>query len=126
MPRQITRRAVLHAAAVGLTGCGVRLGGPGESRLRLTARPSPAMARSLPTGTWTIRLDNGRVGLVHVPARDVRALVVALHGARGTARSGLDLLRAQADRLAFVILAPASAGSTWAVLRGGADPDTPA
>lgn len=133
MPRLLSRRALLQAVAViGLTSCGDALRGRGELpraddlRLRLTARPDPATPRSLAVGTSPLRLGNGREGLLHVPIKDARGLVVALHGAGGNARLGLDLVRKQADRLGFVVLAPASAGSTWGVIRGGADPDTPA
>lgn len=133
MPLPLTRRALLLATAgAALTACADTRPGadqssrPAESRLRITARPDPAARRSLPVGTSTVRLGNGREGLLHVPPGDTRGLVVALHGAGGDARAGLDLLRAQADRFGLVVLAPASAGSTWAAIRRGADPDTPA
>ncbi len=133
MPRLLTRRALLQAVAVvGVTSCADKLRGGGElprsaeSRLRLTARPNPAASRLLAAGTSPLRLANGREGLLHVPVADGRGLVVALHGAGGNARSGLALVREPADRLGLVVLAPASAGSTWGAIRGGADPDTPA
>jgi phospholipase/carboxylesterase len=122
-----TRRAVLGAAVLaGASACRQAPSKPAASRVNLTARPRPVASSSLQPGTSTIDLSNGRQGLVHVPGGAVRGLVVALHGAGGQAGSGLDLLRVDADRLGLVVLAPASAGSTWAALHGGPDPDTPA
>ena len=46
-------------------------------------------------------------------------LVVMLHGAGGSADSGLGLLRREADRHRLLLLAPKSSGRTWDVIRGG-------
>lgn len=103
-----------------------------NSRLHVSARPradtSATMSASttLPAGTTRVALTNGRTGLLRVPPVPVRAVVVALHGAGGRADQALNLLRPDADRLGLVVLAPASFGSTWAMLRGGADVDTAA
>lgn len=43
-----------------------------------------------------------------------RALIVALHGAGGGPRDGLWVFRAAREQPGVVVLAPASAGSTWA------------
>ncbi len=130
MHRPLTRRALLGAAVVaGLAGCSSVSGSAlrsGESRYRLAARPDPAVRPALTPGTSTLSLGNGREGVLHVPRRPVRGLVVALHGAGGDASDGLRLIRGQADRLGLVVLAPASARSTWAAIGGGSDPDTPA
>ncbi len=125
----LTRRALLGGAVLAaLNGCGVigRARPNGAPRYRLTARPDPAARATLTPGTSGLPLRNGEQGLLHVPSRDVRGLVVALHGAGGDAAAGLRLVQEQADRLGLVVLAPASAGSTWAAIRGGPDPDTPA
>jgi phospholipase/carboxylesterase len=142
MPGLLPRRSLLSAAAVaGLAACANRSGtrpppplaGPtlgqptvASSPLRLLVRADPGATPALPGGTSAVRLATGREALLHVPDREARGLVVALHGAGGQARSGLDLLRAQADRLGFVVLAPSSAASTWGAIRGGNDADTPA
>lgn len=125
----LTRRALLGGAVLAaLNGCGVvgRARPNGAPRYRLTARPDPAARATLTPGTSGLPLRNGEQGLLHVPSRDVRGLVVALHGAGGDAAAGLRLVQEQADRLGLVVLAPASAGSTWAAIRGGDDPDTSA
>ena len=128
-----SRRAVLSAVALGLVAACTDTPGrpaapprPEDDALRLSVRADPEAPRSLAAGTSPLPLSNGERGLVHVPPDAAAALVVSLHGAGGDAASGLGLLRAQADRLGFVVLAPASAGSTWGAIGGGDDPDTPA
>jgi phospholipase/carboxylesterase len=124
---RLSRRALL-GLAVASAGCEAapRALTPLPPSLRLSVRPDQHTLADLPAGTSKVPLSNGRTALLHVPRHARPALVVALHGARGNASSGLDLLRPQADRLGFVLLAPASAGSTWAPIGGGADQDTPA
>lgn len=125
----VTRRTLLTGLAVaGVAACSAAGGTSrsGSSRYQLSARPDPAVRAVLEPGTTGLRLQNGQEGLLHVPRRRVRGLVVALHGAGGDAADGLRLVRDQADRLGLGVLAPASAGSTWAAVRGGDDPDTPA
>ena len=127
MPLPLTRRALLGVAAVaGLGGCRATSGPAGGSKYLLAVRPDPAVRPALRPGAVPVQLRNGREGLLHVPSRPVRGLVVALHGAGGDAPAGLRLVREQADRLGLAVLAPASAGSTWAAIRGGRDADTPA
>lgn len=45
-------------------------------------------------------------------------MVVSFHGAGGRSAGGVNLLREDADRCGFVIVAPSSAGSTWDVIEG--------
>ena len=93
--------------------------------MQLTARPtSPPPASTLVPGTTSLELSSGRRGLLHVPDGPMTGLVVALHGAGGQARAALDLLRSDADARGLVVLAPSSAGSSWAGLFGRRDPDT--
>jgi phospholipase/carboxylesterase len=71
-------------------------------------------------------LGGDRDGLLYVPEGiegDV-PLVVALHGAGGSASSGIDGLRSVADRRGFIVLAPDSRGSTWDAIRGSFGPDS--
>jgi predicted esterase len=92
----------------------------------LTTRPRPVPISTLTPGTTSLPLTTGRAALLHVPDGPVTGIVVALHGAGGQGAAALGLLRAETDRVGLVVLAPSSAGSTWAGLFGGADPDTPA
>lgn len=88
---------------------------------RIAARPGT------PSGTVEPGLQRlalaGMEALLYVPAGyrpDKPApLVLALHGAGGTAQHGLDPLHGFVDDLGFVLLALKSAGRTWDVIRGG-------
>lgn len=92
---------------------------------RLAARPRVAVGGMAP-GLHRLPLD-GTTALLHVPAGyrgDAPVpLVLALHGAGGSAPSALHPLRAAADHMGFVLLAVASAGRTWDVILGGYGPD---
>ena len=92
----------------------------------LRARPRKVTSASLRRGPSTVPLSNGRQGLLAVPDGEISGLVVALHGAGGQPAAAVRLFDGVADRVGLAILAPASAGTTWAMLRSGPDPDTPA
>ena len=95
--------------------------------MQLSARPAPSPpATTLTPGTTALELTRGRRGLLHVPHGTVTGLVVTLHGAGGQAQAALDLLRSEADRQGLVVLAPSSAGPSWAGLFSRRDPDTAA
>ena len=94
--------------------------------MNLTARPREVGSSSLRPGTSTVSLSNGRSGLLRVPDGAISGLVVALHGAGGQAAAAVRLFDQVADELGLVLLAPASAGRTWAMLLRGPDHDTPA
>ncbi len=88
---------------------------------RLLARPGQATAEAEAPG-----LHQLATGLLYVPAAPPdrpRQLLVVLHGAGGSARQALDLLRRHADDRALLLLCPQSAGSTWDVIAGGYGPD---
>ena len=102
----------------------------GHAEARIAARPQSAMRSVIPPlqrRVVTLQLDNGRDGLLYVPAHTATpcTLVVLLHGAGGNAQHGLDLLRAYADHANLILLAPASRSTTWDVIadrnRYGAD-----
>nr|WP_295373902.1 PHB depolymerase family esterase [uncultured Sphingosinicella sp.] len=87
------------------------------------------MATKLAVTPGLKEITAGRAAaLLHVPA-GYRAdrpmpLVVMLHGAGGSARHGIDLARALADELGFLLLAPKSRAVTWDIIaerRFGAD-----
>ena len=57
------------------------------------------------------------------PGSGERALVVALHGAGGTPEGALDAFRGGWDEPGLVLIAPASKGQTWSILRSEQDLD---
>ncbi len=93
---------------------------------RLLARPAPPTEPIAP-GLHRLGLDRARDAVLLVPAgyRPDRAapFVLSLHGAGGDAEGGLYPLRDLADEAGLVLLAPASRGPTWDVIRGGFGPD---
>jgi phospholipase/carboxylesterase len=95
----------------------------------LTARPGAAdIGPRTMTGVRGLGIAGTRDPIVYVPeslpAGKPVPLLVALHGAGGDAQGGLSVLRAAAEQLGIVILAPASRGSTWDAIREGFGPDT--
>ncbi|WP_208613875.1 alpha/beta hydrolase [Arthrobacter sedimenti] len=95
----------------------------------LTARPGTAEpGTGTRTGVHALGVATTRDPIVFVPeslATDEPVpLLVALHGAGGDAQGGLSVLRAAAEELGIVILAPASRAATWDAIRGGYGPDT--
>jgi phospholipase/carboxylesterase len=99
-----------------------------SSRGRLQARPGPppsdAAAR---TGLRPLGLGSTRDGLLYVPAGygeiAPAPLALTLHGAGGSARSGISHFLHLADTAGVVLLAPESRGRTWDVLVDGYGPD---
>lgn len=68
-------------------------------------------------------LREERDALLYVPESvkpEAAPLVISLHGATRNADRGIDLLRSLADEHGFLLLAPASAGTTWDVIENGA------
>jgi predicted esterase len=95
---------------------------------RLTFRPtSPPPSGTARTGRFDVEaLPGTPPAAVYVPPFDEGEplrLVVSLHGAGGTAASGLGLLRKDADRRRLLLLAPKSTARSWDVIRGGFGPD---
>jgi phospholipase/carboxylesterase len=90
---------------------------------RLTSTRPDQAADSGPAGRARVDTGTGgRPALRYVPAaRDDVAyrMVVLLHGAGGSAESGLELLQPLADEAQLLLLAPASTGRTWDVIVGG-------
>jgi len=122
----MTRRSVLTALLLCTSACRSTTTAPQVSPMDLKARPRKVTSSSLRPGTSTVPLDNGRQGILAVPDGKISGLVVALHGAGGQPAGAIRLFDQVADRVGLAILAPASIGSTWAMLRPGPDPDSPA
>lgn len=97
---------------------------------RLTARPgdsSELPGEPLRPGDHPLGLATARDPVLHVPpgldADRAAPLLVALHGAGGSAASGLGFLQSAADERGLLLLAPASSGPTWDAIRSGYGPD---
>jgi predicted esterase len=92
----------------------------------LSARPAPpgkaplAAGLSVPFGT-----GSGRSALFVPPELGPGpvGLVVLLHGATSNPEQVLPILRDEAQRRQFLLLAPKSRDYTWDVIRGGLGPD---
>jgi len=87
---------------------------------RLTARPGKG-GSNCAAGASTLRLGGGRTALMRVtPARagSRRALLLALHGAGGSAEGGLWAFREGFREPGLVLVAPASASLTWNPFHG--------
>ncbi len=96
----------------------------GPEHGRLSARPVAADADAGPAGTSPVEAV-GTAAAVYVPPGRAapRRLVVALHGAGGTAEQSLRMLRPVADAAGLLLLAPKSTSRTWDVITGGYGPD---
>jgi phospholipase/carboxylesterase len=99
-----------------------------SSRGRLLARldPPPSDVAANP-GLQPLGLGSTRDGLLYVPAgygeKAPAPLALTLHGAGGSAWSGISHFLHLADAAGVVLLAPESRGRTWDVLVGGYGPD---
>ena len=83
--------------------------------------------RAQSTGLRPLGLRPERDALLYIPEsaakHDKAPLVVSLHGATRNADRGIDLLRSLADEHGFLLLAPASADTTWDMIEGRPGPD---
>jgi phospholipase/carboxylesterase len=107
---QLTRRGFLGTAAA--------LGACAQSARdnRLAARPGKPSAPA-PAGLRKLELRSERDALLYIPESASKfksaPLVVSLHGAGRNADRGIELLRTLSDQHGFLLLAPASAETTW-------------
>jgi phospholipase/carboxylesterase len=129
----LTRReAIVRLATGALAAASLACGDDGASPTggdgRIAARPGTPTG-SVTTGLQPLGLASGRDGLLYVPTTydpEVAApLAVLLHGAGRRANEITDSMRALADPLGLVLVAPDSRGTTWDAIRGtyGADVD---
>ena len=117
----------LHAAAValaiaGAAGCG---GGEAEQLDRVTTASTTAVEPPCSPGVHAFKLQNGQSVRMRVTpaAGGPRALAVVLHGAGGSPDSALRAFEGGWSEPGLVLLAPASKGQTWSVLRSEEDHD---
>jgi phospholipase/carboxylesterase len=93
----------------------------------LLAVPTTPNEPALAAGLHPLGLESERDGLYYVPASyepdTPMSLVVALHGAGGTAQNGLAPLLPLADCYRLLLLAPDSRLRTWDMLINGYGPD---
>lgn len=93
---------------------------------RLLSQPQP-VTEPAATGLIPLKTQHGRDALLYIPntcsVHSHMPLVVALHGAGGQARNGIDLFKDQSEDAGFILLAPHSKGSTWDFVLGGYGPD---
>ena len=113
--------AALACALVGAAGCG----GEEERAAGTTAATMASGGARCVPGEQGLTLPNGQAARMRVtPAGGgARALVVVLHGAGGTPASALDAFRGGWDTPGLVLIAPASKGQTWSILRSEQDLD---
>jgi predicted esterase len=92
---------------------------------QLSARPGPPSRPPLPSGLHLLAAGGeGSVLLVPaVPADAALPLVVLLHGATSRPDRVLPVLRADAERMRFLLLAPKSREYSWDIIGGGFGPD---
>ncbi|HWL32043.1 MAG TPA: hypothetical protein VNP89_00440 [Gaiellaceae bacterium] len=112
----------LACALIGAAGCG---GGEGRvTGVTTAATTTVSSGQRCAPGEHALTLPNGQAARMRVtPGRGERALVVVLHGAGGTPASALDAFRGGWDEPGLVLIAPASKGQTWSILRSEQDLD---
>ena len=115
-------------AAALVVGAAAGCGGGNDAEVHVvdatTAAGGAGQERPCSPGEHALTLSNGQSARMRVtPGSGDRALVVVLHGAGGTPRSALDAFRGGWDERGLVLIAPASKGQTWSILRSEQDLD---
>jgi phospholipase/carboxylesterase len=123
-----TLHAVALACALACSaGCGGGGGGGGDEEAAGTKSASTTTAGSgeqCAPGAHDLTLGNGQAARMHVtPGRGARALIVALHGAGGTPAGAIEAFTGGWDEPGLLLIAPASKGQTWSILRSEQDLD---
>jgi poly(3-hydroxybutyrate) depolymerase len=116
-----------------LAGCAVpedkgRMSGDRAAQLTFGPDDSSDVPREpVGPGDHALGLATARDPVLHVPpgfdAGQAAPLLIALHGAGGSAASGLAFLQPLADQRGLLVLAPASVSTTWDAIRRGYGPD---
>jgi phospholipase/carboxylesterase len=119
----IRSAVVLGLLTLGAAGCG---GGSEEAVAVIdeTTASTGAAGESCSPGVHDLTLDNGQAARLHVtPGDGPRALIVALHGSGGTPAGAIEAFSGAWDEPGLVLIAPASKGETWSILRSEQDLD---
>jgi predicted esterase len=116
----LLRASLLALLIVPLLGALSGCGGGEQEQATPTQQSTPCSP-----GRHSFQLENGQAAqmLVTPGGPPAKALVVVLHGAGGTAASGLEAFRGGWNTPGLVLIAPASKGQTWSILRSEQDVD---
>lgn len=95
---------------------------------RMRAQAVAPVDKPAPAGLHPLKIRSYRDTLVYIPEAASKfekvPIVLSLHGATQTAERGIGLLQKMADEHGFLIVAPASASTTWEIGNpGGPDFD---
>ncbi len=97
--------------------------------VRLRARPAKPGAFK-EAGTHSLQIRGERDSLLYIPKEldpeKPAPLLVYLHGATGNEQQGIRRISAFADEYGFLLLSPASIGSSWDAIRDGYGADVTA
>jgi len=125
----MTRRCFAGIGAGGLlTGCALSQADRANTAYgaRLTARPATNVNGCEP-GIHRLGLRSKRDPLLYVPKSARRdqpePLLLFLHGATGSEQGGINRLSSYAEEMGFLVLSPASEGTSWDAIQGGYGPD---
>jgi phospholipase/carboxylesterase len=128
-----TLAALLLVAAV-FAGCA---GSDGQAQTpaadtaangRVTAPTDEGGGRTCAPGEHALRLGDGRTARLRVtpgPRTSPRGLILAFHGAGGSASEGLFVFRRAWKIPGLVLVAPTALGNTWSALQQRKDLDLP-
>jgi phospholipase/carboxylesterase len=118
----IRTAVVLALLALGGAGCG----GGGDDGVAVIdeTTASTALGESCRPGAYDLTLGNGQAARLHVtPGAGPRALIVALHGSGGTPAGAIEAFSGAWGEPGLALIAPASKGQTWSILRSEQDLD---
>jgi len=119
----IRRAVVLALLALGGAGCG---GGGSDDGVAVIdeTTASTAPGESCSPGAYDLTLGNGQAARLHVtPGAGPRALIVTLHGSGGTPAGAIEAFSGAWGEPGLALIAPASKGQTWSILRSEHDLD---
>ena len=118
--------AALALLVLGIAGCGGGTDEAGPAVVDVTTGTAGSTQEqdACSPGVHELTLDNGQAAEMRVtPGTGARALIVALHGAGGTPAGALEAFSGGWQEPGLVLIAPASKGQTWSILRSERDRD---